>query len=122
MRKYRSQRMTCPETGEKFDSKSEYKRWRELKLLEMAGEIRNLRRQVRYPLEIDGRPIKTRSKGVPNGRRCFWTADFVYEERDSLMGIGWNSVIEDRKGFDTQTSRFRRAVFEAMHDVRVRIT
>lgn len=36
--------------GERFDSGVEYKRWLELKLLERAGEIRDLQRQVKFPL------------------------------------------------------------------------
>ena len=36
--------------GEVFDSKKEYKRWCELKLLERAGKISDLKRQVKYVL------------------------------------------------------------------------
>ena len=36
--------------GEVFDSKREYRRWCELKLLEKAGEIWGLERQVKYVL------------------------------------------------------------------------
>ena len=36
--------------GEVFDSKKEYQRWQELKLLEKAGEIAELRRQVPFEL------------------------------------------------------------------------
>ena len=37
-------------TVEKYDSKKEYDRWIELQLLEKAGEVRKLRRQVEYEL------------------------------------------------------------------------
>lgn len=37
-------------TVEKYDSKKEYDRWIELQLLEKAGEISELRRQVEYEL------------------------------------------------------------------------
>lgn len=38
--------------GLTFDSAAEARRWGELRLLERAGEIRDLRRQVRYPLHF----------------------------------------------------------------------
>lgn len=37
-------------TVEKYDSKKEYDRWLELQLLERAGEVSELRRQVEYEL------------------------------------------------------------------------
>lgn len=46
--KYHAQRVDT-EDG-KFDSKLEFRRWRELKLLERAGVITELKRQVRIPL------------------------------------------------------------------------
>lgn len=113
--KYRARAMICPDTGERFDSMSEYCRWRELKLLEMAGEISNLRRQVRYPFFIDGRPIKIRSDRYPNGRQVNIVMDFVYTENGE-------TVTEDKKGFDTPVSRLKRGIFEAMHGREVKIT
>lgn len=41
--------------GMKFDSKKELKCWQELKLREQAGEIINLKRQVRFDLEVNGK-------------------------------------------------------------------
>ena len=46
--KYRNQRVDTPDG--KFDSKGEYARWGELKLLQRAGEITDLRRQVKFEL------------------------------------------------------------------------
>ena len=46
--KYRNHKITVD--GVTFDSKLEYARWCELKLLERAGEITDLRRQVKIPL------------------------------------------------------------------------
>lgn len=40
--------------GEKFDSKLEARVYQELKLREVAGEIRNLRRQVKFSLFANG--------------------------------------------------------------------
>ena len=113
--KYRAQAVVCPETGDHFDSKSEYRRWHELRLLERAGEIADLKRQQRYPLSINGNAILIRSKGYPNGRQATYVADFTYREDGEL-------VIEDRKGVWTKDAKLKVAVFEAMHGVRVRIT
>lgn len=58
--------------GITFDSKKEAKRYAELKLLERAGAIRDLRRQVRYELisafDVPGKHYRPTS----------YVADFVY--------------------------------------------
>lgn len=101
--------------GERFDSEGEYGRWCELRLQERAGQISNLERQKVFPLEIDDKPVLIRSKGYPNGRRAKYTADFVYFQ-------GNERVIEDFKGYDTAESRLRRAVVEAIYNVRITVT
>lgn len=103
--------------GIKFDSMGEANRYCELKALEKAGEIRNLECHPSFPLSIEGRPIKIKSKGYPNGRKCKYTADFQYQD----MKTG-KLVVEDYKGFATQFARFRIAVFEAIYNIEVRIT
>jgi hypothetical protein len=52
--------------GYKFLSLLEAKRYGELKLLERAGEIKNLEVHPRYPLLVKGHPI------------CTYEADFRY--------------------------------------------
>lgn len=74
--------------GETFDSKLEAGRWQVLRLMERAGEISDLRRQVRFPLLVQGIEIG------------HYTADFVYSDQTGKR------VIEDAKGF--QTREFRR--------------
>jgi hypothetical protein len=101
--------------GEWFDSKSEAVRYGELRMLQRAGEITGLKRQVRFPIVIDGAPVKIRSDGFPNGRAVVYVADFVYFE-------GQQRVIEDRKGMDTPISRLKRALIEAIYHVKVRVT
>lgn len=113
--------------GIKFDSQKEARRYQELKLLEKAGEIRNLQCHPKYPLEIDGRPIRIRSDRYPNGRTTSYTADFGYDEKSGVaFGIegvvqAWEPVVEDVKGFDTPASRLRRAVWEAIYGMEIRI-
>jgi len=111
--------------GTIFDSLSELRRWRELQLLERAGLIRNLRRQVVFPLVInDGRsvrPIKIDSPRYPNGRSCVWTADFTYEEAHE-GGLAWREITEEHKPRWTDEARLRIAVAKAVYDMDVRIT
>lgn len=91
--------------GIKFDSLREARRWAELRLLEKAGEIRDLKRQVVIPLEGRDGPLKTRT-----GRAMRLTIDFVYEDRR----LNWATVYEDSKGAVTRDYEVRRAVAAAM--------
>lgn len=86
----------------KFDSKKEAQRWIELQLLERAGEISNLRRQVRIDLMGQYRPLLTKT-----GRQMRLTVDFAYIEN----GI---EVLEDSKGMWTRDFEVRYAVALAM--------
>ena len=61
MSKYKSKKVMVG--GEVFDSKKEYNRWRELCLLEKAGKISDLQRQV--PFEL-----------IPAQRRTVFTGEY----------------------------------------------
>ena len=82
--------------GEVFDSKKEYLRYKELELLERAGEITELRRQVRYLLIPSQFDMVTdehgRRKRICVERECNYIADFVYRDKRG------NLVVEDCKG------------------------
>lgn len=80
--KYRSRRVEVD--GEKFDSMKEAKRWGELKLLEFAGAIRDLQRQVHFTLVVGGQDIGD------------YVADFHYFDRAK-----GTAVTEDVKGWKT---------------------
>lgn len=92
--------------GETFDSKKEYRRYCGLKLLEMAGEIINLEKQVKFILiptqyETFERYGK-KGKRLKDGQRllekeCAYIADFVY--RDCKTG---KLVVEDVKSEATR--------------------
>ena len=71
--------------GVVFDSKSEMTRYLQLKLLEKAGEIYNLERQPRFPVEI------------LNQHFCTYTADFRYRLSDTD-----ELVVEDVKTTGTE--------------------
>lgn len=89
--------------GIEFDSKREAKRYQELRMLERAGLISNLRTQVRYELipaqyeESDEvyRKGKHRGEKKPGKlieRSLDYVADFVYIENG-------NEIVEDVKGY-----------------------
>lgn len=90
--------------GIKFHSKKEAKRYGELLILEAAGEISNLERQVKFPLIGRDGPILT-----PTGRQKHYVADFHYVDW-KLDGI-W--VIEDAKGHQTDISELKCAIMAA---------
>lgn len=62
--------------GIRFDSKHEAKCWQDLKFREHAGQIRNLQRQVSFPLMVNGKKVQT--------YRCdFWYWE-IRELRDPM--------------------------------------
>lgn len=67
--------------GNKFDSKKEYERWITLNLLQKAGQISGLKRQVEYRLLPS-------YKGIQQGVK--YVADFVYAEN-------FKCIVEDVK-------------------------
>jgi hypothetical protein len=79
--------------GIAFQSTFEANHYRELKLRLLAGDIRNLRWQVRYPLVANNVTVAA------------YVADFQYEERD---GDGWRTVIVDTKSEPTRRQRLYR--------------
>ena len=88
--KYRNEKITVD--GVTFDSKKEYKRYCELKLLEKAGLIHDIQRQVKFEL-------------VPKqeGERAVnYYADFVYYSNKNEM------VVEDIKGVRTKEYIIKR--------------
>jgi hypothetical protein len=108
--------------GEVFDSQDELNRWQVLQFAEKTGVIRNLKRQVKYPLVLpNGVPVKIRSPGFPNGRSAHYTADFTYDEWQADKE-SWVPTTEERKSFDDPCSRLRRAVVEAIYGIEIRVT
>lgn len=90
-----------------FASKAELLRWEKLRLWQLAGDIRNLRRQVKYPLTIDGVHVGD------------YFSDFNYEKK-KLDG-GWIEVVEDIKGKDTPVSVLKRKIVWAIYKIEVKI-
>ena len=101
--KYRNKKATS-KSGEKFDSEGELNRWEVLRLLEQAGKISELRRQVKFYFII-------------NGVNCGgYVADFVYTEK----GV---QVVEDLKSEHTRKLalfRIKKKLMLAVHGIAIR--
>ena len=102
--KFGAKKVTDPFTGEIFDSSKEYRRWCELKLLQRAGRISGLKRQVTFELIPTQREESTEvykggpQKGLPKPGAVIeqavkYVADFVYLDSNG------NTVVEDTKGY-----------------------
>ena len=106
MTKYKSRKVTV--NGVVFDSRKEANRWCELALLQKAGQVTDLQRQVKYELipsqRIDGKVAE---------RACTYVADFVYRENGK-------TVVEDTKGFKTKDYIIKRKLMLWVHGIRVK--
>lgn len=83
-----------------FDSKMEYKRWQQLKLMLATGEIKNLQRQPAFELQP---AFRKHNKAY---REIEYVADFQYQTRDG------RTVVEDVKGMETDVFKLKRKMFE----------
>jgi hypothetical protein len=103
--KYHSRKITVD--GITFDSRKEYRRFCELSLLERAGEITDLQRQVKFELipsqRIDGKVVE---------RPCTYIADFVYKQAGE-------TVVEDTKGYRTTDYIIKRKLMLWVHGIRI---
>ena len=103
--KFGSRKVKSPD-GQVFDSQREYNRWCNLRMLEKAGKIHDLRRQVTYVL--------IPKQGTT--RACTYIADFVYIDSDR------NTVVEDCKGYRTEVYKIKKKLMLWVHGIRIRET
>ena len=106
-----------------FDSKKEYQRWCELKLLQRAGEITYLKRQKKFLLipaqyetyerisEKTGNRIKDCRRCVEH--ECSYVADFVYFLPSGEM------VVEDAKGVRTEGYIIKRKLMLQVYGIKI---
>ena len=83
--------------GIKFDSKKEAARYQELKIMERAGIIKDLGRQIKFtlvPRQEDERPLS-------------YIADFTYYDNEKK-----EMVVEDVKGHKTPLYIAKRKIFK----------
>ncbi|MBD5372785.1 MAG: DUF1064 domain-containing protein [Bacteroides sp.] len=107
-------------TADGFDSVRERTRAQELKLMERAGLITDLRRQVLYELipAQYGQCVKDgkgRLKRPLLERALHYRADFVY--RDAGTG---QEVVEDVKGYRTKEYIIKRKLMLFIHGIRIK--
>ena len=95
-----------------YASKREAKRAAALRLMQEAGQIRDLREQVEFLLI----PRQTRPDGTAE-RSCSYWADFVYDE---WTADGWRRVVEDVKGVRTPDYVIKRKLMLFVHGVAIR--
>ena len=99
--------------GETFDSHRELKRWKELELLDYSGEIFDLCRQVKFELVP-----KQQDKNGKAIRSINYVADFVYKQL--LPDGSVELVVEDTKGFKTETYKMKWKLMKQVHNIEVR--
>lgn len=102
------------------DSKREARRWNELLLLQRAGHIKDIKRQVKFvliPAQYEQGTIGKRG-GVKKGklieREVSYIADFVYNDNYG------QTIVEDTKGFKTKDYIIKRKLLLWVHGIRIK--
>lgn len=109
--------------GITFDSKKEANRFRELQLLERAGKITALQRQVKYVLIPTQREFSNEiyKKGAHQGhfkpgkvleKECSYIADFAYIQDGAY-------VVEDTKGVRTEAYKIKRKLMLERYGIQI---
>lgn len=117
--KYHNNKITLG--GETYDSMKEYYRYLDLVMLQKAGEIKDLRRQVKYVLLEAQREPDTigarggKKKGKLLEREVAYIADFVYI--DAKTG---ETVVEDTKGMKTPEYIIKRKMMLYFHHIKIK--
>lgn len=101
MSKYRAKPTVID--GIRFASRKEAQRYTELKLLERAGAISELRLQVPYELI----PKHGRERAIK------YIADFVYNEDGQ-------TIVEDVKGYRTDVYKLKRRLMYERYGIEIR--
>lgn len=92
-----------------YDSRKEHSRANQLKLMQRAGLISNLREQVKYVLI----PTQRDTNGKLLERECSYYADFVYV-RDGI------TIVEDTKGFRTPEYKIKRKLMLMVYGISIK--
>lgn len=117
--KYRNKKVVV--NGITFDSRKEARRYGELLLLERAGAIRDLQRQVKFVLIPAQREpdIIGKRGGVKPGklleRELSYVADFVYHQDGKR-------IVEDVKGYKTPEYRIKKKLMLYVHGIKIKET
>lgn len=92
-----------------FDSVKEYRRYCELRLLERAGKIANLQRQVKFELLPAQRDERT---GKLLERAVSYVADFTYYDEEFF-------IVEDAKGYKTPEYKLKKKMMLYFHGIKI---
>ena len=119
--KYKNRRVTFE--GETYASRKELKRFQELELMQAAGRITGLRKQVKFvlipaqfePDRVDYSKSKKgrKVKGRLLEREVAYVADAVYQQDGE-------TVVEDAKGFRTKDYIIKRKLMLFVHGIRIK--
>lgn len=101
------------EDGYKFDSTAERNRYRDLKLMQMAGEITDLQVHPKFAIAM---PNLYGGK-IVSEKICDYSADFSYHLRAAK---GSQFVVEDVKGFATAIYKLKKRMMEVVLGITVR--
>ena len=97
--KYQNKKVTYNDI--KFDSVKERNRYIQLKMLEKAGEIKDLELQKTFILQPGFKKNGTTYRAIT------YKADFVYLDLKTNKNI-----VEDTKGFKTEVYKIKKKLFE----------
>ena len=96
--KYRS--ITSEVDGHKFHSRKEAKRYGELTILQLAGEITDLELQPEFQIRMEGKKIAK------------YFADFRYKKNGE-------TIIEDVKGFKNSLYKLKKRLVEIQYCIEI---
>lgn len=89
-----------------YASKREAARAAELEMLERAGKIKNLFKQVRYQL--------LKGTGAKGDNGVWYVADFTYWDNER-----GEEIIEDVKGFKTPVYRLKKKMMQELRGIKI---
>jgi hypothetical protein len=98
--KYGAKKVTVGD--ETWDSQLEYSRWCDLVLMEKAGEITELQRQVEFPYEENDKVV------------FVYVADVVYSRSGTR-------VVEDAKGMRTPVFNLKKKLIESRYGITIEL-
>lgn len=102
MTKYNN--VKCTYKTFKFDSIGERNRFKQLEIMEFAGEITNLKVQVKFSIIVNHVKI------------CSYIADFTYHDNQG------NYIVEDFKGVQTAIFKLKKKLMKAVHGIDIKLT
>jgi len=94
--------------GYTFDSRWEAERWGELTAMERGGSIKDLERQIKYDIVVNGEKI------------CKYVADFRYNqiEEDGSQ----KEIVEDAKGVETADFKLKKKLMKAVYGIEIKLS